>query len=533
LTIVAKMTRSSVVLGIAAFTVSLVAFLKTTLAARYFGVSGSMDALNLVISLPNLAGGILVGALQASVVPVLVGHYEKGRAADARDLIVRTAWKLSLAGILAGAAFWFFGTEFLRVVGSGLDSSNRSLAAQMLPWAAATIPINACIAALSCLLMARERLVVLAHLPGVSSALSIVFLLVAHYAGPRVLVYSLALGSLLQLLVVLAMTMRLWGLRLVPRISSPFESRQDLPVTFYPLLLAASYGLTNTIIDQAFASPLGPGSVTALTYAISMNSLLSQMTIFASATVLLPVFSRISVSQSPEDLASLLRSIFEAGAMIFFPLTVIVLVLGRDLVWLLLGHGEFGLAAASLTARAWAGYAISLAPLFWGIVLTRVYHALQKPKALLWTGALGVLLNGGLDYVFAKIWGVTGIALSTSTVYFTISALLIWHAQKQFGAIFSRTVVRTTAKAIFASCILWLGLRALTPSLDLAALSKTELAIRVVIAGLIGCALYIGAGVLLKLPLQLLAHSDSRAATPVSRVRLSATTIEAGDLSVK
>jgi len=229
----------------------------------------------------------------------------------------------------------------------------------------------------------------------------------------------------------------------------------------------------------------------------------------------------------------LLRSIFEAGAMIFFPLTVIVLVLGRDLVWLLLGHGEFGLAAASLTARAWAGYAISLAPLFWGIVLTRVYHALQKPKALLWTGALGVLLNGGLDYVFAKIWGVTGIALSTSTVYFTISALLIWHAQKQFGAIFSRTVVRTTAKAIFASCILWLGLRALTPSLDLAALSKTELAIRVVIAGLIGCALYIGAGVLLKLPLQLLAHSDSRAATPVSRVRLSATTIEAGDLSVK
>ena len=93
------MTRSSVVLGIAAFTVSLVAFLKTTLAARYFGVSGSMDALNLVISLPNLAGGILVGALQASVVPVLVGHYEKGRAADARDLIVRTAWKLSLIHI--------------------------------------------------------------------------------------------------------------------------------------------------------------------------------------------------------------------------------------------------------------------------------------------------------------------------------------------------------------------------------------------------------------------------------------------------
>src|SRR5580658_944639 len=370
--IVTKLTRSSAALGVAAIAVSAVTFIKTMLAARYFGVSGSMDALNLVIALPNLAGGILLGALQASVVPVLVGYYEKGRAADARRLVVRTAWKLSVASLLLGAAYWIFSNQFLRVIGSGLDESNRALAAHMLPWAAAVIPVSACIAVMSCVLMARERLVVLAYLPSISSALSIVFLLAANHAGPSVLVYALAFGCLLQLLVILAIAMRLWKRRLNARVSFPQESRHDLPVTFYPLLLAAGYGLTNTIVDQAFASPLGAGSVTALTYAISLNGLFSQMTIFASATVLLPVFSRITASQKPKELIDLLRGVFQAGAMIFFPLTAIVLVLGRPLVWLLLGRGQFGISAAGLTGHAWAGYALSLAPFFWGIVLTRV-----------------------------------------------------------------------------------------------------------------------------------------------------------------
>jgi putative peptidoglycan lipid II flippase len=530
---ISKLTRSSILLGVAASAVSALGFLKTMLAARYFGVSGSMDAFNLVIALPNLAGGILVGALQASIVPVLVGYHENGRASDARRLVVRAAWKLSVASLLLGAAYWIFSNQFLRVIGSGLDKNNRALATHMLPWAAAVIPVSACIAVMSCVLMARDRLVVLAYLPGISSALSIVFLLTANYAGPPVLVYALVLGCLVQLLLILAIALRLWKFRPSARISFTEQSRHDLPATFYPLLLAASYGLTNTIVDQAFASPLGAGSVTALTYAISLNGLLSQMTIFASATVLLPVFSKITASQGPKELTNLLRRIFQAGAMIFFPLTAIVLVLGRPLVWFLLGRGEFGITAAGLTGHAWGGYALSLAPFFWGIVLTRVYHALQRPKILLWTGALGVLLNGLLDFLLGRIWGVTGIALSTSAVYLTVAALLVWQTQKQFGVIFSRAVVGTTAKAIFASAVLWVELRVLTMSLDITAMSKPELAIRLGFAALVGIASYIGVGSALRLPLQMLVRGGSSGAVTTPSICLHVQSVQTGDLSLK
>src|SRR5580658_2025360 len=249
--IVTKLTRSSAALGVAAIAVSAVTFIKTMLAARYFGVSGAMDALNVVIALPNLAGGILLGALQASVVPVLVGYYEKGRPLDSRKLIIRTAWKVSAAALLLGAAYWVLSGEYLRVVGSGLDDFDRSLAVQMLPWAAAVLPINACIAVLSCLLMAREKLVSLAYLPCTSSALAILFLVLGHSLGTPALAYALAFGCLLQLLILMVIAVRLWGIRPDSVRSASFKPPQ-LPATFYPLLLASSFGLTNMVVDQAF-----------------------------------------------------------------------------------------------------------------------------------------------------------------------------------------------------------------------------------------------------------------------------------------
>jgi putative peptidoglycan lipid II flippase len=527
-----KLTRSSAALGVAAIAVSAVTFLKTMLAARYFGVSGAMDALNVVIALPNLAGGILLGALQASVVPVLIEYYEKGKPSDARKLIIRTAWKVSVAALLLAAAYWFFSRDYLRVVGSGLDELNRSLAVQMLPWAAVVLPINACIAVLSCLLMARERLVVLAYLPCTSSALAIVFLVLGHSMGTPALVYALAVGCLLQLFILLAMAMRLWGIRPDSLRSSSFKHPQ-LPAAFYPLLLASSFGLTNMIVDQAFASPLGPGSVTALTYAISLNSLLSQVTIFAAATVLFPVFSRISANQRPDELRNLLRRVFEAGAMIFFPLTVGVLVLGRPLVWLLFGHGEFGIDAAGITARAWSGYAVSLVPFFWGIVLTRVYHALQRPRVLVWAGMLGLVLNAGLDYVFARIWGVMGIALSTSTVYVAVTALLIWRTQKDVGSVVTPPVVSTAAKAFFASIVLWIEVKALRIPFDFSAVSKMRLLIWVIFAGVVAAGSYVGIGVLLKMPLHLLVRRRSRGDISTPGAPLVIAELETSDLSVK
>jgi len=369
--------------------------------------------------------------------------------------------------------------------------------------------MNVVVAAKSCQLIARNDLVIVSFLPGISSLLAIALLFSARRLGTPLLVYSLMLGTALQLVVLFALTL---GPRTDSSIAISRETQGKIsavPKTFFPLLFASSFGLTNAIVDQSFASPLGEGSVTALAYANALNGTLSQLSVFAAATVLLPRFSQIHSQDRPRELTNAVRNVFETGVMIFVPLTAAVLALGRPLVWFLFGGGSFGPRSADLTSRAWLGYAASLTPLFCGIVLTRFYHAIKRPTVLVWAGALSLIMNASLDFALSKMWGPFGIALSTSFTYVAVTALLIWHCSREFGPILSAGILNTTAKTVLASSIAWGGMKIATRSLDIYQLAKAELLVWLIAAGMLGAVLYWVSGVLCKVPFRLLATPKS------------------------
>lgn len=496
--------RTSALVGAATFIVSILSFLKNLLAAHAFGISGTMDVFNIVISLPNLFAGVFMGALQASVVPILVGYRETAGPWLADKFVALLIWRVVALALAAGALYWLFDRWLLLLIGSGLSPGDYHLARRLVPWAAALFPMNVVVAAKSCQLIARNDLLSVSLLPGISSLLAIALLFSARTIGMPVLVYSLVLGTALQLVVLFALTIR-------PRtesaaIFSPGTQGKisAIPKTFFPLLFASSFGLTNAIVDQSFASPLGEGSVTALAYANALNGTLAQLSVFAAATVLLPAFSQIHSQDRPRELANAVRNVFETGVMVFLPLTAAVLALSRPLVWFLFGGGHFGPGSAALTSKVWLGYAASLAPLFCGIVLTRFYHAIRQPAVLVWVGALSLIMNASLDYALSKIWGPFGIALSTSLTYVAVTTLLIWHCSRTFSPVLSEEVAKTAAKAMLASTLAWGGMRIALRALDIYQLTKMELLVWLIGAAILGAVLYWVSGVLLKLPFPLL-----------------------------
>lgn len=501
--------RASVLVGGATFAVSILSFFKNLLAARMFGISGAMDAFNIVIALPNLFAGLFFGSLQASVVPALVGYRETLGPWLADKFVASLVWRLAAIALTAGVLYWLLGRWLLLLIGSGLSPADYQLARRLVPWAAALFPLNMVVAVKSCQLIARNDLVIVSFLPGISSLMAIALLFSARRLGVSVLVYSLALGTALQLLVLLVLT---FGPRASATVAISPEAPGKIsviPKTFFPLLFASSFSLTNGIVDQSFASPLGEGSVTALAYANALNGTLSQLSVFAAATVLLPAFSRIHSQDRLHELTNTVRDVFESGVMIFVPLTAAVLALGRPLVWLLFGGGNFGPVSAEHTSRAWFGYAVSLAPLFCGIVLTRFYHAIRRPTVLVWAGFLSLIMNASLDFALSKVWGPFGIALSTSFTYVAVTALLIWHCSRKFAPILSAEVVHTTVKAALASLIAWGGMKLATHSLDIYQLAKPVLLVWLIAAAMLGAALYWVSGVLFKMPFTLLAKTKS------------------------
>ena len=93
--------RTSAFVGAATLVVSLLSFLKNLFAARSFGISGAMDAFNIVIALPNLFAGVLFGALQASLVPVLVGYRETVSPWLADRLVTLLVWRVAAIAVVS------------------------------------------------------------------------------------------------------------------------------------------------------------------------------------------------------------------------------------------------------------------------------------------------------------------------------------------------------------------------------------------------------------------------------------------------
>src|SRR5438477_10065160 len=156
--------RTSAFVGAATLVVSLLSFLKNLFAARSFGISGAMDAFNIVIALPNLFAGVLFGALQASLVPVLVGYRETVSPWLADRLVTLLVWRVAAIALVGGALYWLAARWLLLLVGSGLSAADFHLARRLVPWAAVLFPLNVVIAAKSCQLIARHELVVVSLL---------------------------------------------------------------------------------------------------------------------------------------------------------------------------------------------------------------------------------------------------------------------------------------------------------------------------------------------------------------------------------
>jgi putative peptidoglycan lipid II flippase len=108
-----------------------------------------------------------------------------------------------------------------------------------------------------------------------------------------------------------------------------------------------------------------------------------------------------------------------------FIIVFLVWVFGQDLVSLLFERGNFSATDSEKVTEIFQFYIFQLPFYVGGIVLVRIISVVQKNKAILLISGVNFILNIGLNFILLQYWGLKGIALSTSIVYF-ISFLLLW-----------------------------------------------------------------------------------------------------------
>jgi putative peptidoglycan lipid II flippase len=192
-----------------------------------------------------------------------------------------------------------------------------------------------------------------------------------------------------------------------------------------PLFLGASFGHVNIVIDQMMASTLPAGSIAALYYATRLHNITAQMFIIVVSNAVLPFFSQQVAAQDFEALKETYLLTVKRVVYVLVPVSVGILVLGKPVVQLIFERGEFSSHSTSATAGAWIAYTLGLPLQAIGILTAKIYNALQNNKTLMYVAGASIGVNIVLNWIFMKIWGHIGIALSTSGVYSVTTCVLV------------------------------------------------------------------------------------------------------------
>lgn len=425
--------RALMSLASAALLIRVMGLVYQIVVTSHFGLGNAMDAYFVASLVPSLVAQLIAGTVEYSVVPIYVQvRSEEGRN-KASELFSTLLNILLIGTILLMVVMFIFRYQVVHLSAPALGSTSTALATSLMPFVIPILLLQALIALLESILNAEGQFGWPAYAGMLVPLTTAVFVLVA---SSHLGIVALCAGSLVGLclqLVVFFIRLRRAKLSYRPIINIHQPAIASLLALASPALLGALIIQISPLVDQIFASTLSPGSISALNYALKLNSVPVGIIFVSVGRAVLPYLSYQASSKNMEAFKETLRVYLWATAIVTLVISAFMTVLAHPIVQILFQRGAFTAQDTNLTASTLIGFTIGLTPMSFGFILSKAFNALAKTRVMLAVTIFSVTSNAIFDYFFARIWQSTGIALATSAVYFCTMFILLFTLRRTIG----------------------------------------------------------------------------------------------------
>jgi len=475
--------RNTAVMAVGTSLSRITGFLRLTAMAFALGITETRlaDAYNIANVTPNIIYELALGGVLSSVVvPVLV-EWMQARGRSQMWELTRRLLTLALIGLTAIAiiaivfAPWIVRLYTVRI-GPGQEAT-RELATFFLRWFMPQIVFYGIGAVATAQLNAERRFAAPMFAPIANNLIVIAtFLTFAAMPGPtsgsRELATEaqqlvLAIGTTLG---VVGMTVALWpslrltGFRYAWRIPLHDEGvRRILRLAGWVIVYVVANQLGYLVVLVLGAEV--QGGYTAYSAAFILFQLPHAIFTVSIVTALLPALSSRWSDQDIPGFRSLLGRGIRATAVIVLPAAFGYIAIGREIVRLLLEHGQTGAESGDLVAGVLASFAVGLFFFSSFQLFLRAFYSMQDTRtpAIVNIGALVVNVGMNLLLVLGLGLGVRGLALGHAASYVFAAIVAYLLLRRRLGGLAERDIVsslgRTLVAAIATGLAAWLTAR--------------------------------------------------------------------------
>jgi putative peptidoglycan lipid II flippase len=471
-------TKSAGLVSLAVMSSRVLGLVRDQIFAALFGASAQMDAFIAAFRAPNLLRDLFAeGALSTAFITTFSEKITRGGEAEAWKLANKVATltavfmsAITLLGILAAPLL-------THLLASGFEAVPGKMELTIL-LTRIMFPFIAMVS-LAALVMGMLNAKNVFGMPAMASTFFNLGSIVGGVAlawwldpyfgtkqyGPGSLIgmsIGVLIGGFLQLVVQFP-SLRRVGYRFRPDFAWRDPGVRRILLLMGPAVIAASAVQVNVMVNGNFASHLGNGPVSWLSYAFRLMQLPIGLFGVAIGTVTLPVISRSAAAGNTAEFRSILAKGMRLAFLLTIPSTIGLVMLARPIIALIYERRTFVPADTTHTAEALQFYAVGLCAYAGIKVLAPAFYAIGKRNTPMMVSFFSIAVNYGLNQFFTFHLGLghQGLALSVGLVALTNFLLLYILMHRETKRLETRQMAVTLAKLAVAgialAAVCWLA----------------------------------------------------------------------------
>ncbi len=399
--------------------------IKELIVAWRFGTRDDLDAFLIALVIPSFLLTVISGSFSVVLMPHYIDVRERQGDRAAQKLFASATVLGILLMIGVTIAMVAAAPLYLPWLASGFSTSKLALTQEILRSLTPIVLLAGIANIWGAMLQAKERFVLTAFTPLLTSFSSVLLMLGFQGWG----IFSLAMGLVLGFVLeagVLAIALTRHRISVIPRWSGWTPDLSTMMMQYFPVVMGSFLMGSALLVDQAMAAMLLPGSVAALGYGNRVIALPLGLATTALSTAVLPYFSKMVARQDWNGIQHTLNRYLMGIAIVSLPLLLIFTFGSEPIIRMLFQRGSFVDRDTQLVAQIQATFALQIPFYIGALFLVRLISALQINQVLAWGSSLNLIVNITLNYFFSQWMGITGIALSTTCVYATSFIFLLF-----------------------------------------------------------------------------------------------------------